>query len=87
MILAHLNRTGAVWGAILTVIAVYAIWMRVTGISTDPAGVGVLVWAVGALIAVAIFNYRSSDWLRLAFMVRLGAGTFVHSPDFFSSYS
>ena len=43
----------------LTVIAVYAIWMRVTGISTDPAGVGVLVWAVGALIAVAIFNYRT----------------------------
>ena len=53
------NKTSAIWGAILVVIAVDATWMKFAGISADPVGVAVLVWAVGMLIAVAFFYFRT----------------------------
>jgi PAP2 superfamily len=59
MIAVAMSGAGAIWCAIVFVVAVDAIWMRVAGISADPAGIGVVGFAVGSLVAVALFYYRT----------------------------
>lgn len=53
------HKTSAIWGAILVVIGIDATWMKLSAISADPGGLAVLVFAVGMLIAVAYFYYRT----------------------------